>query len=173
MRLICAPLADVSRPVFRARFSDQEGILPDRAFQIDTYATPETVRAILADLRALFITIGLLEDQCGIVEIAVAEALNNIVEHAYAPVCAGPLRLRVWRNTDRLCIELRDNGAPMPGLLLPDAHLPDATGPLETLPEGGFGWFLIHDLSDSLHYSRIGTENQLTLEFALNPETGG
>lgn len=94
------------------------------------------------------------------VEIAVAEALNNINEHggalAHLNGRAGPLRID---------ITIVDHGPPLPQATLspaapPPAHLPT------TLPEGGFGWPLIHALTSEVAYQRIGDENRLRLGFA-------
>jgi serine/threonine-protein kinase RsbW len=163
---ICAPPAD---NIQTGRWA-QEYSLSDHTFQIESLATIETVRGILADLRTKMAVIGLSEAQCVLVELALAEVLNNIVEHAYAPSCAGHLRLRAWQIDHRLRVEVHDEGAPMPGLRLPDARLPCASGPLQSLPEGGFGWFLIHELCDRLTYTRIGNRNQLLLEFDLKSD---
>ncbi|WP_371227722.1 ATP-binding protein [Roseovarius sp. 2305UL8-3] len=139
------------------------------SFQLETLGTPETVRDILGDLRARLQNIGLDEDRCGTVEIVMAEALNNIVEHAYAPQCEGPLCLSARLDRGHLVIRTRDRGHPLPGLTLPKRALPDATGPLDSLPEGGFGWSLIHDLTETAQYTRKASENRLTLTFAINP----
>ncbi len=140
-----------------------------RSFHLEAMGTPETVREILGDLRARVQALGVDEDHCGTVEIAMAEALNNIIEHAYAPGFAGPLWLDVQLGEGRLVIKTRDTGHPLPGLDLPKRALPDASGPLDSLPEGGFGWFLIQDLTETVEYTRKENENRLTLVFAINP----
>ncbi len=139
-------------------------------FHLEAMGTPDSVREILCDLRARLQALGVGEDRCGEVEIAMAEALNNIVEHAYAPGCAGPLRLSARLRDTHLVISARDAGQPLPGLDLPNRALPDTSGPLESLPEGGFGWFLIHDLTEKVEYTRKENENHLTLVFAINPK---
>ena len=143
--------------------------MPDHAYQLEAHGSAKNVRAILADLRAHLRKQGMGDDQCGTVEIAMAEALNNIVEHAYAPKCEGPIWLSAKCATNTLTIELRDKGQPLPNLDLPEMNRPDASGPLESLPEGGFGWFLIHSLTAALSYVRNGNENRLRLSFEINP----
>ena len=103
---------------------------------------------------------------CSTVEIALAEALNNIAEHAYAPDSPGPLEIVAHIRDDGLEFVLRDHGRALPGLTLPAGQLPDSDVPLEDLPEGGFGWFLMHSLAESLSYIRENGENRLTLVFA-------
>jgi serine/threonine-protein kinase RsbW len=50
-------------------------------------------------------------------------------------------------------------------MLLAPRDLPDASGPLHSLPEGGFGWFLIQNLANTLDYRRMAGENHLYLGF--------
>jgi len=141
-------------------------------FDIEAHGTPDSVRVILSELRSRLDALGLTADQCGRVEIALAEALNNIVEHAYAGHGGGPVRLHGALTGGRLEIGLRDEGRPLPGLRLPDPQLPGCSGPVEALPEGGFGWYLIHDLTDALTYRRNGAENWLCLGFQINSGSG-
>lgn len=93
------------------------------------------------------------------VETVLAEALNNIVEHAYAGR-AGMISLGLHLSPSGLFCCLNDDGAPMPGGRLPVGCQPaglrgDAT------PEGGFGWHLIRSLVRDLGYERRGGRNRL------------
>ncbi len=130
--------------------------------------TADGVRSILTELRQKLIALGMMSEQRGTVEIVLAEALNNIIEHAYAPQEPGPLQLHADLKPDWLEIELRDRGRPFPGLGLPHPILPDSSGPVRTLPEGGFGWYLIHNLTDRVSYHRVADENHLYLGFMIN-----
>jgi len=141
------------------------------SFSFKVHGTPTSVRTILADLRQRLADSGVVPDQCGTIEIAVAEALNNIVEHAYAPSCEGPLWLSATISPKMIEVKLRDRGNALPGLQLPRTDLPDASGPLETLPEGGFGWYLIHDLTNELSYVRQEGENHLLMSFMVNSDS--
>ena len=140
-----------------------------RDFTISGQATPEAVRDMLAALRAHMQAVGAGGSLCGTVELCVAEALNNIVEHAYAGQAPGLVWLTARSSDGGMTIELRDKGRPLPGLSVPRRQLPDASGGLDALPEGGFGWFLIHDLTRALSYARRAGQNLLTLEFGNNP----
>lgn len=145
-----------------------EDPLTQDAFQIEVQASLGSIRSLLCDLRDYLRATGLSHDDCGTIEIVLAEILNNIVEHAYAPLCEGPVRLGASRSGHILRIELCDRGLPMPGLVLPDQGFPDASVARETLPEGGFGWALIRALSHSLDYRRDGQRNLLRVEFLTN-----
>lgn len=134
-------------------------------FTLTATASELAVRDTLLAVRSRLSERGVCEDTCGSVELVMAEALNNIVEHAYATDQERDFLLKVSIKPDRLCFHLRDGGAPLPGLCLPQGKLPDHTGPRDDLPEGGFGWFLIRDLTERVAYERRDGMNHLTLEF--------
>jgi serine/threonine-protein kinase RsbW len=102
-------------------------------------------------------------------QIVLAEALNNIVEHAYASGPGGEIELTLWRDGPGLSCRIVDAGAPMPDGRLPSGTLPAVDGPITDLPEGGFGWHLIRVLSQDLAYFRSGERNTLT--FRVAPST--
>lgn len=130
-------------------------------------ATAFDVRRMLGEMRARLAAENLRDDDCSNIEIALAEALNNIVEHAYRPGPHGLITLTLSVGQRHLTCELRDQGAAMPGLAPPGGTVPDVTGPRATLPEGGFGWSLIRALTARLHYLRDEEENRLILDFDL------
>ncbi|WP_380055692.1 ATP-binding protein [Falsihalocynthiibacter sp. SS001] len=115
-----------------------------------------TILKLLAKLRALNFS----EADCSKVELVVAEVLNNIVEHAYPDGGRGTIRLRIDFQESALAFEVVDHGLPMPNRSLPSAHIPKLENGAN-LPEGGWGWMLIHELSHDLSYVRTGCENRL------------
>lgn len=122
--------------------------------------TADAVRLALQDLMNSPLLAGLSQGLHGTTEIVLAEVMNNIVEHAYAQQ-QGQITLAVERATQGLRCEITDNGAPMPGLCLPQGHSP-ILGEIADLPEGGFGWFLIRSLTDDLEYCHINGQNRLS-----------
>ena len=115
---------------------------------------------------------GLEQEERGSVELVLAEVLNNVVEHAYGPEERGWISLFCTPGPDGLQFRIQDSGRPMPEGIPPmgsPAALPEA---LEALPEGGFGWFLIRDLSHDVSYQRQGELNVLSFRIkvgALHP----
>lgn len=136
-------------------------------------ANPDDVRGVLLALRACLAASDVPEDCLSSVEIATAEALNNIVEHAFRGRDAQDIRITAALTGDRLRLCIRDRGNALPGERLPGGTRPDPTAPLDALPEGGFGWFLIRDLTDRVIYRRIGEENLLWMHFRLSGKKGG
>lgn len=122
---------------------------------------PESVRRALRRARVVFRAMSIPEEHSGIAEIVLAEVLNNIVEHAYQDHGRGVIELAVRPVPDGLAFTIRDDGLPMPDGGPPTGHPPDLTVPFEGLPEGGFGWLMIHELTRGLSYRRIGNRNEL------------
>lgn len=133
-------------------------------------ATEMSVRRALVSAGAALRGMGLEADTIGFAEILLAEVLNNIVEHAYAGERRGSIELEIIPGTAHLAFRVQDWGAPMPGLSLPAGKSHDLTGPLDDLPEGGFGWFMIHSLTRNLLYSRDGERNCLHFVMDHTPE---
>lgn len=138
---------------------------PDRA-RIVIHATMLDVREGLRDLMACPLVHDLSEDCLGTTELVLAEALNNVVEHAYARF-PGEIEVELLRDPDQLRFHIKDSGLPMPGAEPPEGHLPEI-GALEDLPEGGFGWFLIRSLSRDLAYRREGELNLLSFGVSVD-----
>lgn len=98
-------------------------------------------------------------------EIVLIEVLNNIVEHGYSGR-SGNIDV-TWHLTDtEIQFETCDRGDPMPGLEPPSPDCPPNDVPLDDLPEGGFGWFMIRNLVKELTYQRCGNVN--TLRFSIS-----
>jgi len=129
------------------------------------------VRATLAELLGVLRDAGIGSEDAGIVEVVLAEALNNVVEHAYREAPDGHVELTCDVASDKLRFELRDHGVAMPDLTLPEGTCPSAETALEDLPEGGFGWHLIHTLTEDLSYRRDGDLNRTDFAIPLTAET--
>lgn len=93
-------------------------------------------------------------------EIALSEALNNIVEHSYAGA-TGQISVRSVLTEQEIWFEVTDAGKEMPNLEPPNPSCPENDVELDELPEGGFGWFLIRNLVKDLEYHRRGDQNHL------------
>lgn len=103
-------------------------------------------------------------DLTGRAETVLAEVLNNIAEHGAADGVAGWVELHCVLIETGLRVVITDQGRPIPRhLLLP----PVVTGPapadlgLAELPEGGFGWMLIRELTRNLTCESDSLGNRL------------
>ncbi|WP_421905181.1 ATP-binding protein [Mameliella sp.] len=130
-------------------------------------STAEDVRATLTGINALLQGQEMAPPPDSNWELVVAEVLNNIVEHAYKDRAGGDILLRLVFAADRLSVESTDFGLPMPSGTPPSGAPADLDVPVEDLPEGGFGWFLIRSLSENLDYRHDGDSNRLRLSIPL------
>jgi serine/threonine-protein kinase RsbW len=129
-------------------------------FETRFSANPDAVRRALRNAVARFAR-RLTREEAGTMELALAEVLNNVVEHAYSGQAAGDIALSVTWRTDHLACLVEDRGRPMPGLCAPHVSAPSLDCAQSDLPEGGFGWFLIRELTLDLTYRHEDGVNRL------------
>lgn len=126
------------------------------------------VRDALANLLEALEPFQLDIEETGTIELVLAEAMNNIVEHAYPQVdTPGPIIVRCNRHPDGFRFQIIDRGRPMPEGVTPIGQPVDLNVDFVDLPEGGFGWFLIKDLAKDVLYRRVDDTNLLTFRLAL------
>lgn len=138
------------------------------AFEATEAGARKGISAVIQDLRAIVPAGSKLDD----IEITLVEAVNNIVEHAYAEGTPGQISIRIRFRKSGLSIEIDDEGVSLPAGSPPAGILPNLSGPRSDLPEGGFGWFLIRRLANRIQYDRKAGRNRLNLQFDLDAETG-
>lgn len=101
-------------------------------------------------------------------EIAVAEALNNVVLHGYGGA-AGTIAAALSLGEKTVTVEIRDRGRRVPeGAFAAAGRLDD----LDPLVESGRGLGLIVGLSDRLDYASGPEGNRLTLDFDRQEPAG-
>lgn len=151
-----------------AQVADHPDTLPPLTLRFQ--ATAHNARSALCDLRkALMADSRLSEMTLSTVEIVLAEVTNNIVEHAYEDRGTGDVALHCEVGQGVVHFVLEDAGKPYPRGQLPEKRLHDLDQDLASLPEGGFGWGLIRDLTLSLSYDRSGGQNILSLSIKNEP----
>lgn len=136
-----------------------EDTAPPGVVRLVIPADPLAVRHALERLFSNFSPDILPNDLRCSAEIVIAEVLNNIVEHAYAG-SQGDIELSVQPVSGGLWCSVTDQGTPMPDNKLPGAKAPDVQA--DDMPEGGFGWYMIHALAQGIRYARVGGKNRLT-----------
>ena len=126
-------------------------------------AVAETLDALQAALAARLVDPARMGD----LAIVLGEVLNNTVEHAMAGRDDGWIAVAVQERGDRLEVLVTDDGRALPPALLAggDAALPEMGDAVEDLPEGGFGWFIIHTLVDDMTYEREDGVNRMSFSF--------
>ncbi|MFS4581856.1 ATP-binding protein [Phaeobacter sp. C3_T13_0] len=130
-------------------------------------ATELDARTGVQDVVARLRTMGIHDSRVDEVQIALTEAVNNVVEHAYAGMDIGDVRIRCNLHPGQLWISIGDGGAPFENNELPAGTAHDLTVEIDQLPEGGFGWLLIRELASDVQYERDDTGNNLSLCFEI------
>lgn len=92
--------------------------------------------------------------------LALEEAVTNVMMYAYPAGVTGQVELDVDALPGRLVFELSDSGVPFDPTAAPDA---DINLGVEERPIGGLGIFLVRQIMDSVEYARRGGKNILTL----------
>lgn len=134
-------------------------------------ATPDGTRAALRRIQQLVERRGVAADDVDAMEIALAEGLNNIVEHAYAGMDGGQVELHVSEIETGLFFEIWDDGVPMPAGRLPLGHAADPDRPAHEQAEGGYGLHLLRQLARKLRYERVGDRNRLSFRMTLGTDS--
>ncbi|HET7597031.1 MAG TPA: ATP-binding protein [Burkholderiales bacterium] len=101
--------------------------------------------------------------------IALDEALSNIIKHGYPDGGVHEIRLRLAVSEGMLIAEIEDDGVPFDPL---NAPAPDIDAPLEQRPVGGLGVHFMRELMDEVAYTRTAGHNSLVLKKRLDNEKG-
>lgn len=99
--------------------------------------------------------------------LALEEAVVNVMTYAYAPDTQGELTLEAVADKGVVTFILTDTGVPFDPTAKEDA---DTTLGIEDRPIGGLGIFLVRQLMDTVDYQRVDGQNVLTLTKKLTAE---
>lgn len=120
------------------------------------------VRSALLTLVTSLRAAGLPPNHIRDIELVLAEACNNIVEHAYAER-HGTIYVEGLQFRNETQLVLTDVGQPISKAAQVNKKLPDLSVDHSDLPEGGFGWSIIRSLAQSVKYQRLEGKNQLSI----------
>lgn len=136
------------------------------------YVFARSFRADADSVRATLISLGerlhthISKDLMGRSELVLAELLNNIAQHG-RPGQNGlkpMVHISVEAQTDGLACSVSDDGGLLPKVCL-NSQPPEPS----SHPEGGFGWFLIGHLTQSLVYFREDERNYVAFTVPIAP----
>ena len=133
----------------------------DLAIDSNLAAVQTAARAVRAACAGLLPTEVIDE-----IEIAVVEAINNVITHGYGGRGGHEIRVRLCLQPEKVEIEIIDRARPMAPRLF--ASLPVDPFPVDganraALPERGRGLALIRVTMDEVAYGSEGGENHLRL----------
>ena len=132
-------------------------------------ADHDKVRSVLTDIRKRF-SEDINDDTMGRLELVLAEVMNNVAEHGSERALRSEqpsIHLCIVRHDSGLSCAVTDDGVSLPADCLLPRSLPDHG---EILPEGGFGWYLIQDLTQALCYYREERRNFLAFSIPFSTE---
>ena len=95
------------------------------------------------------------------IELSLAEAINNIIKHAYKGRPDNSINISLDISDKKLKIILEDFGIPRENKGVPTLEFDPED--IDSLPEGGMGLFIIEQLMDGTKYERAGNKNIFTL----------
>lgn len=98
------------------------------------------------------------------VQIVLGEVMNNIIEHGFKNEGTGLIEIEIFITGDGITVRLCDDGVEFTPPEASQSPLQDKDN-LDDLPEGGFGWFLIKEITSSIELKRRENKNHLTLNF--------
>ncbi len=125
---------------------------------------PQLLSVVRSAVEKLAAVVGLPEDQCRSVTLAVDEALANIIRHAYRDQRNRPIEVSCWclgpnasrRRAGRLEFLLVDRGRGVEPSQLRGR-------PLDQVRPGGLGTHFIRAIMDEVEYKHTGGRNRLRL----------
>jgi serine/threonine-protein kinase RsbW len=141
-------------------------------FAISLTSDLQSVRFALRDVRRRIENRQDFAATADTAEIVLGEALNNVVEHAYQFDDGHPIELSVTFGNGALKVRVEDIGVAMPDGTLPRGDMPALSmDDRSALPEGGFGWAMIHELTTDLAYRRDKCRNHLSFSIPASTTT--
>lgn len=101
------------------------------------------------------------------VELALVEAVTNVIRHAYDGQPGRDVEVTVTLQPRCLSFQVKDTGRPLPALNLEALDFDPAD--VDHLPEGGMGLVIMHHVMDRVEYCRVGEANILKMEKHFTP----
>ncbi len=121
---------------------------------------PENLARLAEFIAEVAANFGLTDQEAYNIQMAVDEAVTNIIEHAYEGA-EGPIEITAERRSDDFVVTLRDHGQPFDPEMVAE---PDINAPLEERGIGGLGLYFMRKLMDEVTF-RFGEDgwNELTM----------
>ncbi len=116
--------------------------------------------------KAVCVQGGMPRAEAGLVELAVVEAVNNSIIHAYGGNGQGTVDVQISLMGQCIKIDICDEGEKR--LILSEPELDFDPDDVQNLPEGQMGWFIINQVMDQVSYSHHQGKNHLSMSKFMN-----
>ena len=95
------------------------------------------------------------------IELCVVEILNNVIEYGYRMQKGHPIEIRCNFRDSSVRIAVVDQARPMESFDIPNIDFdPDD---VESLPERGFGLYLVNEIMDEVRYESRDKSNRVVM----------
>ncbi len=131
--------------------------MEEKKIRFTINSSRENVPLVGMSVNRICRSLDLDDMECGNIELAVVEVLNNIIKHAYKNEGGKNIDIDLAVNETGIEITIRDsgNGVP-PGKLEEVRKSPEKVA---SLNEGGRGLYILHSLMDRVDIEQSGTTN--------------
>ncbi|MBJ7450074.1 MAG: ATP-binding protein [Parachlamydiales bacterium] len=128
----------------------------------------ENIELVSLAVHALVSYYGFEDKTAKAIELCLVEAMNNSIKHSYDNQPGNPLEIKVFFVTDYLQIDIIDYGRGM-SCPLQKRELPKLDpNSIASLPECGYGLYLMQQIMDDVKYNVVGLANIFTLIKYIN-----
>ncbi len=107
--------------------------------------------------------------EAGRVELCIVEAVTNSIRHSYRGVAGRDVTLTVTILEEQVEFRICDQGISISPEKLEKPRLKFDPRDIKSLPEGGLGIYLMHQIMDEVRYVRGDGKNTLILLKSLVP----
>jgi len=126
--------------------------MPNRELEIEFNSRPEQLAMVRENIRnfseAHRLSVSAMDD----IELAVDEAVTNVVQHAYTNRGDGLIRLHAWKADRKLFIAIRDFGR---GFKPKPVGVKDIRRIIQGKTRRGLGRYLMKQCMDSVRYKSV------------------
>jgi len=138
------------------------------SIQLEIDSDLENVALVALSVNTICVHAGLNQVHASMVELGIAEAVTNAIQHAYGGELGNLVSVAISAYSDRLEFEIVDRGLGLPpdalnrlieGAQEIDFDLDD----FDAIPEHGRGLQIIHDVMDGIEYIQDSKGNHLRL----------
>lgn len=121
----------------------------------------ENVAKVGTTVQSLCVQASFSEIEAFHVQLAMVEAINNVIKHAYGDQSGHDVTIDISVDADKLVFVLTDTGKSMPPFAITPSLEFDPDD-LDAVPEGGMGLFIIHSVMDKVDYQACDGRNVQT-----------
>ena len=108
-------------------------------------------------VRAIALAAGFADHDAGLLQLALEEALTNVIRHAYQERPGNQVTVEITVSPDQLTFLVSHQGAGLQFWPTKTSHSPDP------MQEGGRGIFLINSIMDSVNHANRAGQSRLTM----------